>query len=459
MSQEPTTDETADTRWRDAATTPDLSDDAETLVLVGCGAAKADEPRPAKDLYTSTYFGLKRAYAEEHGDEWAILSAKYGLLNPEAEIEPYDLTVDDVDVGEWGVTVAEALPDVRDTEVVVLAGPDYAEEIEGTLFLYGADVETPTEGMKIGERMEWLSDQLDEDADDQADSGDDAVLEGLNNGSVDDARDASDEQDADQDDEPDGPPWLWSYDGPERLATYLRRNYATTDRAKELATEFGTVEAFEAAPFEKKLRAAGVSGRAVQVILEEYDSLGDLQYRARSGHGLTALDGVGGTTAHRVGNAYLSWSSTSGAPPQGWNALVDGTPEIAPDGGAGDPPTEEPVAPDSLPKYLREGVAKQDAETLRDLATYADRMADYQEQQVKRELAERADQDPTETPADWEEDDWDEALDEALDKADVERGRGSIQINTIDGRDYYYLKWWDGDGVASQYIAPVAPKD
>ena len=153
----------AETRWRDPETTPELSDDAETLVLVGCGDAKADEPRKAKDLYTSNYFGLKRRYAEEHGDEWAILSAKYGLLDPEAEIEPYDVTVDDVDVGEWGVAVAGDLPDVRDTEVVVLAGPDYAEEIEGTLFLYGADVETPTEGKKIGERMSWLSEQLDDE--------------------------------------------------------------------------------------------------------------------------------------------------------------------------------------------------------------------------------------------------------------------------------------------------------
>jgi hypothetical protein len=164
----------AETRWSDEETTPDLPNQSETLVLVGCGDAKADDPRAAKDLYTSNYFSLKRRYAQEYGDEWAILSAKYGLLDPEAEIEPYDVTVDDVDVGEWGVVVASDLPDVRDTNVVVLAGPDYAEEVEGTLFLYGADVERPTEGMKIGERMSWLSDQLDEDVDDQeAVEGDD----------------------------------------------------------------------------------------------------------------------------------------------------------------------------------------------------------------------------------------------------------------------------------------------
>jgi len=152
----------AKTRWSDPETTPDLSDDAERLVLVGCGDAKADEPQRAKNLYTSNYSALKARYAKEFGDEWAILSAKYGLLDPETKIEPYDVSADDIDIGEWGVAVAEDLPDVTNTDVVVLAGPDYAEEVEGTLFLYGADVDVPGEGKKIGERMSWLSEQLDE---------------------------------------------------------------------------------------------------------------------------------------------------------------------------------------------------------------------------------------------------------------------------------------------------------
>lgn len=155
-----------ETRWNDEETTPNLSDDADTLVLVGCGDAKADEPREAKNLYTSNYSKVKRRYAEEVGDEWAILSAKYGLLDPETEIAPYDVTVDDVDITDWGLAVAADLPDVIDTEVVLLAGPDYAEEVEETLFMYGANVETPTEGMKIGERMSWLSEQLEDDQDD-----------------------------------------------------------------------------------------------------------------------------------------------------------------------------------------------------------------------------------------------------------------------------------------------------
>jgi len=181
----------AETRWSDPETTPEFSDDADTLVLVGCGDSKADAPAAAKDLYTSNYFGLKRRYAEEFGDEWAVLSAKYGLLDPGAEIEPYDVTVDDVDVDEWGVAVAEDLPDVRDTDVVVLAGPDYAQEIEGTLFLYGADVELPTEGMKIGERMSWLSEQLDEDRENRTQASITSTCNGVEG---DGGRDVDDDQ-------------------------------------------------------------------------------------------------------------------------------------------------------------------------------------------------------------------------------------------------------------------------
>lgn len=41
--------------------------------------------------------------------------------------------------------------------------------------------------------------------------------------------------------------------------------------------------------------------------------------------------------------------------------------------------TSEPVAPASIPKYVREGVKAQDASTLRDLAAWAEELAEYRE--------------------------------------------------------------------------------
>lgn len=63
------------------------------------------------------------------------------------------------------------------------------------------------------------------------------------------------------------------------------------------------------------------------------------------------------------------------------------------------------------------------------------------------------------TPDRWddeaEEDEWQDALDEAYKKADIPRGKGTLTEKTIDGRQYYYLQWREGDTVTSQYVAPV----
>lgn len=126
-----------------------------TFVLVGCGAAKADEPRPAGDLYTSNYAMLKNRYAEaatawadEHqSSAWAILSAEHGIVPPALEIEPYDTTVDDLDddaLNRWADRVRSQLTDwlnwpfQSDNDprgspcgrLVVLAGERYIKPLE-----------------------------------------------------------------------------------------------------------------------------------------------------------------------------------------------------------------------------------------------------------------------------------------------------------------------------------------
>ena len=73
-------------------------------MLIGCGQQKQDidEPVPAEELYTSTYFQLKKRYAEARNtgaDDrpgWAILSAEHDVLYPGLEVEPYDTTIDDL---------------------------------------------------------------------------------------------------------------------------------------------------------------------------------------------------------------------------------------------------------------------------------------------------------------------------------------------------------------------------
>lgn len=121
-----------------------------------------------------------------------------------------------------------------------------------------------------------------------------------------------------------------------------------------------------------------------------------------------------------------------------------------------DRPSEEPEAPDSLPKYLVDGVSKQDADTLRDLAAHATAMADWREAQAERELEANAEHDTNTVPDEWDKHEWEQQLEEARNEAEVS-GRATLTTKTIDGRDYYYLQWREGDSTLSKYVAPVDP--
>lgn len=122
-------------------------------------------------------------------------------------------------------------------------------------------------------------------------------------------------------------------------------------------------------------------------------------------------------------------------------------------------PVGEPEPPDSAPKYLVEGLDKQDVDTLHELADYARRLAEYRAAQAAADLEKQA-TDVDGRPDEWDDDEkWDDAIDEAREKADLQSGKGTITVKQIDGRGYYYLQWRDGSTIKSQYVAPVAPAD
>jgi hypothetical protein len=144
-------------------------------VLVGCGAAKRDERSAARDLYTSTYFAKKRAYAETVGDEWAILSAEHGLVEPTEELDPYETHIDDLDADaldrlahKIGMELIHWLGVTEPgDEIVVLAGRSYVDPLcERETFHAGIAprVTFPFQELApggIGEQMSWLGDRVD----------------------------------------------------------------------------------------------------------------------------------------------------------------------------------------------------------------------------------------------------------------------------------------------------------
>lgn len=126
------------------------------VALVGCGKSKLDRPAKARDLYTGNLFRAARTYAERCTDEWLILSASHGVVEPDTILEPYERTLSSMRLSEleaywrrnrsWLDQTYHGL----DVEFVGLAGRDY---LGG---LGGLNLSEPLDGMGIGQRLKWL---------------------------------------------------------------------------------------------------------------------------------------------------------------------------------------------------------------------------------------------------------------------------------------------------------------
>lgn len=127
------------------------------MIVVGCGKQKLDRRAPARLLYTGPLFRAARIYAEESGQPWAIVSAKYGLVHPKTVIEPYEQRLSRKDRKSWAVWVVdELMAQFPTTTVTILAGKDYADPLEEELVRRGIKVKKPLDGMMLGHRLRWF---------------------------------------------------------------------------------------------------------------------------------------------------------------------------------------------------------------------------------------------------------------------------------------------------------------
>jgi len=143
--------------------------------IVGCGSQKLElsgdkGPVAISRLYTSNYFELKREYAAVCCDEYLILSAKHGLVQPDFCVtDGYDLTVSDFNttaLSQWVSDISFELRRIAGHHpgetLVMLAGQDYLEPLKSTLTHLPNKVEYPFEDTDgIGEQMGWLKDQIE----------------------------------------------------------------------------------------------------------------------------------------------------------------------------------------------------------------------------------------------------------------------------------------------------------
>ena len=105
------------------------------IVFISCVKNKNKYPCVARDMYISDLFKKSLSYAEQLAESTTvyILSAKYGLLELDQHIEPYELTLNTMDKKqrkEWADKVLMQCKEKGisfDEEVMFLCGKKYRE--------------------------------------------------------------------------------------------------------------------------------------------------------------------------------------------------------------------------------------------------------------------------------------------------------------------------------------------
>ena len=127
--------------------------------LIACSRTKADRPVPARELYLSPLFGAARAYAERRygPGQWLILSARYGLVEPDQVLAPYDLSLRQLTARQreaWGDRIAVELTDRFPAGTVLSfhAGALYRDAIAPVV---AHQVRFPLASLGIGQQLAW----------------------------------------------------------------------------------------------------------------------------------------------------------------------------------------------------------------------------------------------------------------------------------------------------------------
>ena len=129
------------------------------IVLISCVKTKLNHPAKAEDLYISDLFVKNLAYAKKlKPDHIFILSAKYGLLQLNDRIAPYEKTLNQMPVHERRAWASEVISELRkytnldQDEFIILAGDKYRE----FLLPYMRIFNIPFEGLSFGNQLKAL---------------------------------------------------------------------------------------------------------------------------------------------------------------------------------------------------------------------------------------------------------------------------------------------------------------
>ena len=140
----------------------------ERVILVGCVKTKNKGRYAAKDLYASSLFAKRRAYAEASGRQWFILSAEHGLVDPDQALDPYERTLNRMTASEreaWGrrvvTAIRERLCDLQtEKNLEIHAGSRYVDAIQDEIGDIGGSLTVPLAHLGLGTQLAWYGDHL-----------------------------------------------------------------------------------------------------------------------------------------------------------------------------------------------------------------------------------------------------------------------------------------------------------
>lgn len=133
------------------------------IILISCVKKKLNHKAKAKELYISPLFKKEFEYAKLlNPDKIFILSAKYGLLELDNEIEPYDKTLNKMhsnEIRDWAKLVLNQLmsvSDVNNDDFTFLAGNNYRKFLLPNI----KNFHIPMEHVDFFHQQPWLTREI-----------------------------------------------------------------------------------------------------------------------------------------------------------------------------------------------------------------------------------------------------------------------------------------------------------
>ena len=128
------------------------------IIFLACTKSKADKPCKAMEMYQGELFKKSLRYAQKiNPRKIYILSAKYGLLELDDNIEPYEQTLNGASKQkrkQWAYMVYRQLQEKGisfDEEAIFLAGENYRYY----LIQLFTKAQAPLKGLSIGRQLQY----------------------------------------------------------------------------------------------------------------------------------------------------------------------------------------------------------------------------------------------------------------------------------------------------------------